>query len=243
MKPKVLVVGTFHFGYSPDMIQADAGDMLAESRQKEILEVVEKLNHFEPSKVAVEIEKDKEDALNQRYEEYLNNSFELSSSEVHQLGFRICKSRNHQKIYAVDWMGDIGNRSIGEVLEWAETNQTELYDLITKYYIPKLSPETEGLSILETLRRITNQKERIQIEHELYLHIAQIGEGIDYVGIDWVRWWYQRNLIIYNNIIKIIENSNERILLVIGGAHVHLVSQFLIESGKVEVKKIENYLL
>ncbi|WP_096439173.1 DUF5694 domain-containing protein [Alteribacter populi] len=241
VKPKVLVVGTFHFGGSPDMVQIDAGNMLAVNKQKEVLEVVEKLENYKPTKVAVEVEKEKEVALNQRYEEYIDNNFELTSNEVHQLGFRICELRNHQKIFAIDWMGNIGSRSIGEVLEWAETNQTKLYDLITKVYIPKIKPKINGLSILEAIKSV-NQKERIQIDHELYLNIAQIGEGMDYVGIDWVKWWYQRNLIIYNNIIKLIENADERILLLIGSAHIHLVSQFLTESGQVEVENIEDYL-
>src|SRR5699024_3537272 len=106
------------------------------------------------------------------------------------------------------WMEDIGNRSIGEVLEWAQTNQMELYNLITKVYIPKITPKIKNLTILEVLKYL-NQKERIQLEQELYLNVAQIGEGINYVGIDWVRWWYQRNLIIYNNIIKLIENNDD----------------------------------
>ncbi|MCD8511727.1 MAG: DUF5694 domain-containing protein [Bacillus sp. (in: Bacteria)] len=229
-KPSVLVVGTFHFGNSPDMNQVDAGNMLGENRQKEVLEVVKRLENYKPSKVAVEVEKEKEVALNQKYEEYINNKFELTTNEVHQLGFRICEARNHQKIYAIDWMGDIGSRSINEVLGWAEINQTELYDLITKVYIPKIIPDIKGLTILEYLKSLNN-KERIQVEHEMYLNLAQIGEGTDYVGIDWVRWWYQRNLIIYNNIIKLIENKDERVILFIGSAHVHLVSQFLAESG------------
>lgn len=32
-----------------------------------------------------------------------------------------------ERIYPVDWMGDVGQRNIEEVLEWAKTNQYELY--------------------------------------------------------------------------------------------------------------------
>ncbi|PYZ94786.1 hypothetical protein CR194_04455 [Salipaludibacillus keqinensis] len=215
--------------------------MLAKNKQKEVLEVVEKLVNYKPTKVAVEIEKVNEDALNKRYDEYRNNNFKLTSNEVDQLGFRIGEALDHQKIYAVDWMDNIGSRSIGEVLEWAKTNQTEMYDLITKCYIPKIEPKIKGFSILEVLKNLNN-KERIQVEHELYLTVAQIGEGTDYVGIEWVRWWYQRNLIIFNNILKLIDKHDERILLLIGCAHVHLVSQFLTESRQVEVIKLDNYL-
>jgi hypothetical protein len=240
-KPAILIVGTYHFGGSPDMIQTDTGNVLAENKQKEVLEVVEKLEKFKPTKVAVEADKARDEALNANFKEYKNRKFELTANEIHQLGFRISDRLNHETIYAVDWMGDAGNRSINEVLEWAKMHQSELYELIMESYIPKIAPNIKELSILEALKEINN-KERILTEHEMYLTIAQIGAGTEYVGIDWMRWWYQRNLIIYHNLLKLTENKSERILLLIGGAHVHLVSQFLTESSQIQVLNIDDYL-
>ncbi|SER80249.1 DUF5694 domain-containing protein [Salipaludibacillus aurantiacus] len=240
-RPKVLIVGTFHFEESPDMIQTDTGDIFSQHRQKEVLLAAEKIAEFKPTKVAVEAVKAEEDALNKTYEDYLAQHVILPASEIYQLGFRICEEMAHEKIYAVDWMGDIGNRSIGDVLEWAKANQTDMYDLITGFYIPQITPELKGLSIVERLKHI-NQKERLHVEHELYLHIAQISDGTNHIGVDWVSWWYQRNLIIFNNIMKLAENTEDRILVLIGGAHVHLLSQFLTESGSADVEKVEDYL-
>jgi len=165
----------------------------------------------------------------------------LSVNEIDQIGFRLAKKMNHQKIYAIDWMGDVGSRSIDEVMALAKDNQNEIYKLITEVYIPQLDTDFNTQPILESIKFL-NQKDRIAIDHRLYMNLALIGEGIDYVGIDWLRWWYQRNLIIYHNIIKLVENNDDRILLIIGAAHIHLVRQFLNESGLVEIEAIEDYL-
>lgn len=75
----------------------------------------------------------------------------------------------------------------------------------------------------------------------MYMHIARIGRGSDYVGIDWMRWWYQRNLILFANLAD-ISSSNDRVLLIIGAAHVHLVAQFLKESGLFEIVSVGEFL-
>lgn len=77
----------------------------------------------------------------------------------------------------------------------------------------------------------------------MYMAVARIGKGEEYIGIDWIRWWYQRNLIIYYNLTKITKLPSDKTLLVIGSAHVHLISQFLKESRLYEVKNVSDYLL
>jgi hypothetical protein len=50
---QILPLGTFHFGESARVVSVDI-DVLAERRQREILDVVEGLARFEPTAVAVE---------------------------------------------------------------------------------------------------------------------------------------------------------------------------------------------
>lgn len=240
MKPKVLIVGTFHFGGSPDYVQVETDNLLSEKRQGEILEVIERLAKFSPTKVAVEYVKENEEILNEEYENFLKGTYDLQLNEIDQLGYRLAKEMGHQKIHAVDWMGDVGSRRIDEVLVWAKENQIELCQLITEGYIPQLNTDFSG-PLIETLKTL-NQKERLLTDHRMYMNIAQIGKGTNYVGIDWVRWWYQRNLIIYHNLLKLIEKNDERILFIVGAGHVYLVRQFLAESGLVEIEEVENYL-
>jgi hypothetical protein len=78
--------------------------------------------------------------------------------------------------------------------------------------------------------------------HKLYMDIAKIGEFENYVGIDWLIWWYQRNLILFSNLTRLADSPKERILFIIGAAHIQLLSQFLQESEDYEVEWSHTYL-
>ena len=108
-------------------------------------------------------------------------------------------------------------------------------------YISKLEMNLEDLTVLEALK-LVNDDERVPLDHETYMQIARIGTANDYIGVDWIRWLYQRNLIIYKNILDLIDNSDDRILVIIGSGHRHLITQFLLESDEVVVEKANNFL-
>lgn len=240
-KPKVMLLGTFHFEGSSDIVQIKSGQLTSDKKQQEIADVVEKITKFKPTKVAVEIKKKYNDKLNKNYLDFLNDSFTLTLNEVHQLGFRISQNQQLKAIYAIDWMENVDNRGIGDVFDWAKENQPSLFNAIMNQYINQLEPEISDLSISEALK-LFNQDKQSKKEQEAYMQIARIGIDDEYIGIDWLRWWYQRNLIIYKNIIDLIESEDERILLIIGAGHRYLINQFLTESGTVDIIDPNQYL-
>jgi len=80
-------------------------------------------------------------------------------------------------------------------------------------------------------------------DHQIYIrYFARIGTRTDYVGIGWMRWWYQRNLIMYANIANLAEGPEDRILAMHGCSHHHLILQFLRESGLVDTASPLEYL-
>lgn len=137
-------------------------------------------------------------------------------------------------------MESVGNRAISQVLDWAKIEQPELSNFIDEEYISKLQLGLEDKSIFEMIYKY-NEENFNQKQHEMYMQIARIGKDVEYVGIDWVRWWYQRNLIIYSNLAEITSLSSDRTLLIIGSAHVYLISQFLKESGLFDVVTLDAY--
>jgi hypothetical protein len=209
--------------------------------KKEIREVVECLKNFKPTKIAFEVVKDKNDLLNDEYQQYINGQLKLKVDEIHQLGFQTAAELKHQNIYAVDWMESVGNRAISQVFDWAKNEQPDLYRLIDEKYRSKLQFDLNDKSIFDLIYNY-NKEKFIKNQHEMYMQVARIGKGIEYVGIDWVRWWYQRNLIIYSNLAQITNSLSDHTLLIIGAAHVYLVSQFLKESGLFDVVSVNKYL-
>jgi hypothetical protein len=87
LKPKVLLLGTFHMRPTGDMYQTELDDLLSSKRQQEICEVVERVKKFTPTKVAVEVVVENSDELYESYNKFKKGSFKLGVNEVHQLGF------------------------------------------------------------------------------------------------------------------------------------------------------------
>ncbi|MBB4824728.1 hypothetical protein HNO89_001952 [Sporosarcina luteola] len=242
-KPKVMLVGMFHMGETPDQYKVETDNLLAEKRQQEIGEVVKRLGAFKPTQIAVELEKKHNKWLNDKYKSYLEGTYELEVNEIDQIGFRLAKEADHPEIHAIDWMGEGSCRKdFGEVYEWAKEHQPELFQDLFGWL--EESPVTRGLgskSVLEMLKEINEEELNRQI-HQTYLNMSRLKTKEEYVGMDWLNWWYERNLILYSNLIDLASASDERILFLVGGSHVEIVSNFLRESGKVIVEPALPYL-
>lgn len=113
-----------------------------------------------------------------------------------------------------------------------------------KTYIEPMQREAEEWtkrSILEGFKRV-NEAETVKMLHEFYMELAMIGKEKDYYAMDWLTWWYKRNLILYSNVRRQITSPQDRVLLLIGGSHVHLIKQFLNESGVCTMVDANEYL-
>lgn len=56
------------------------------------------------------------------------------------------------------------------------------------------------------------------------------------------KYWYYRNMLIYKNLVSLIDSNEERIFVLYGAGHLHLLLQFLKESGLFDVKVASDYL-
>lgn len=240
LKPKVLLVGVFHMGGSSDIHSTELDNLLSPTRQQEIREVVESIKRFNPTKVALEIVTEDDEAINNTYKAYIDGQYELRAREHEQLGFRIASELGHEKVYPIDWMETgVATRGCGEIYDWAKINQPELFSEI--WSEQDFIIDTNK-SILD-MYRVCNDLDEIKKSHHHYINMARIGHVREYVGIDWLIWWYQRNLILSSNISRLATSENERILVIIGCAHKYLLDQFLRESGVVELVDVNKLLV
>ncbi|MHA6252405.1 DUF5694 domain-containing protein [Oceanobacillus sp. CAU 1775] len=242
-KPKILILGTFHMGETTDLIKSEVDNLLSDHRQKEIISFTEQIAKFKPTKLAVEMEKKHDEELNKQYRDYLLGSIQLPLNEVYQLGFRIAKMQNHKEIYCVDWMEEgVSTKSIGEVYNWARDNQPALFNEIFKRLEDDVASSKKGKqSILEMFRE-QNESTFIRKIHQSHLNIARIQGVTEYIGIDWLIWWYQRNLILFSNLSNLASSNNERILFIVGSGHVEILTNFFTESEVFQVESVDKYL-
>ncbi|WP_053368063.1 DUF5694 domain-containing protein [Bacillus sp. FJAT-27245] len=229
-KPTVLVLGTFHM--------SEHKELFSEKRQAEIEEVVEKVIAFQPTKIAVEMTAEKNELLNQQYQLFKLGQFTLELNEIDQIGFRAASKLGHEQLYAVDWMGK-SRMGYGEVEQWLKENQPDLHsDIYDGMFLPGLAEEK---SILEYYREL-NDPEWLAKIHKMYLNMARIGDFRNYVGMNWLSWWYERNLIIFSNLTRLLSPDSERILFIVGCSHSSIITRFLEESEICEIAEPLRYL-
>lgn len=240
-KPTIMILGTFHMGATLDMIEIEKDSMLSAQRQKEIEKVVGRLKDFKPTKIALEVEKKRNGSLNEEFTGFLKGDYQLKENEIDQIGYRLAREMKHQEVYAVDWMEEGAcQRGIGEVVEWAKKNQPELYEeLFGSLY--KLELTTNGKSVNDLLLYY-NQPEIVEKLHRSYVNMARIKEAEQYVGMDWLIWWYQRNLILFSNLSDLATTPDDRILFIVGSSHVGILENFVKESGLFETVPVQSYL-
>lgn len=239
---KIMILGTFHMQGSCDVHGEAVKDIFSERRQKEIEELLDKIKQYQPTKIAVEVERKKDELLNQQYVDYLNQQKQLTQNEVHQIAFRLAKQLEHEKIYAIDWMEQgVSIRGCGECITYLTEKEPGLYEEISKYECEDIKLEHDT-TIVDVYQKI-NSLEYEEMTQAYYTNYARIGVEDDYYGLGWLNWWYQRNLIIFANLSELVtQDSDERILLLIGAAHKGILSQMLRDSKVFEVVNTLEYL-
>lgn len=236
--PVAMVVGSMHLESDINMVNHDFGDVRAPQRQAEIEDIVARLARYGPTKVALEVPARAQERLAGEYAAMRAGGAPPTASEVHQIGLRLAARLGHEAVFAVDWMETVGNRAVSEVYDWARDHQPELYAELMAALSRRASATESGL--LSHLRQLNDPARDLPV-HRAYLQLARVGEGLDYVGVDWLRWWYQRNLIVAVNVARLCA-PGERVLVLFGADHRYLLTQLLRESGLWHLEEVVGYL-
>ncbi len=104
IKPTLVVLGTYHMGTpGNNVVNPEVADVTTPERQKQMVELVEKLKKFKPTKIVVECDLEDDAKTQEIYNQYLSGSYQLTKNETNQIGFRLAKVSGHKKVYCVDW--------------------------------------------------------------------------------------------------------------------------------------------
>lgn len=243
MKPEVMIVGVYHLGETSDLISIESKN--GYDLKQQAMEVVDALARFQPTKLAVEAEWEMQSKINDRYEKYQAGDATDAKNEIDMIGFPLAKKSGIHEISCIDWRGDENETAgLSDIMQYAEEHEPDRYKKIMTTYIEPMQRYAEKwskLTILEGYRSV-NEEETVKRLHQVYMELAMVGKEKGYYAMDWLTWWYKRNLILYTNVRSLVSSQEERILLLIGGSHVHLIKQFLEESGECTVVDANEYL-
>ncbi len=240
---KVMVVGTYHFANpGMDLNTIEADDVLMPHRQKEIQAVVDKLATFNPTKIAVEVETDNEQSRNlSYYHDYLQGIGTDRHNEIVQIGFRLAAKLNHKEVLGIDTIGEF---PYDKVVDFAKSkNCMDKIEVLAK----KSEEETKNfekiqsqLSIGQLLKKF-NEPNEINKMHSWYMNMLYFGVGKSQPGSDLVAHWLNRNIGICARLAQNIE-SNDRVLVLYGAGHSHLLRRCVQEMPGWELVEANSYL-
>lgn len=246
VKPALVILGTYHMGTAGNnVVNGKVDDVTSPERQKQIVKLIERLEKFKPTKIVVECDLEDDAKTQEIYERYLSGSYQLSKNETNQIGFRLAKEAGLKKVYCVDWSDFWDDPNIS--YEKYAAKDAEMDSFLKGVYRDlktSVDAEHEKMFTLPVIDQLVllNQPDRIEKSHQTYYDIMRIGRGKEYIGANYVAWWYRRNLTILDNIIRLTDSPNDRVLVIYGSGHLKLLTQFAKESGFYNVESPLKYL-
>ncbi len=247
---KVLLLGTFHFGYpNLDGHKTDSSnfiDVLSDERQKEIQELADVINRFKPNRFYIESwNQPFHDSL---YKAYVAGRYTLGRNENYQLGYRVAKQNGLEKVYAVDasnFLADNYKKYGWLDSMWRYNNPVD--SLRDKYWAEQFSKMyTISDSIETTLTMLENFLLMAQPATLKRMHGAYLTTGFASVnnnGPDMLSmWWYNRNLRIFNKVLQTKPTEEDRIVVLFGNGHVPLLKHCFETSPEFELVELKSLL-
>jgi hypothetical protein len=237
-----MILGIYHMDNPGlDAVNVAADDILSEQRQREIAEVVERLVAYAPTRIALEATPERAVELNARYAAYRRGEHALSRDEREQLGFRLAARLGHGQIHGVD--AHIPMPVDEAMAAGARSGQSHLLEPL-QAKLGEIAARLQSLNDGHTVREILlfHNGEEFDSWHAFYLLMAQLGSTDEPVGARVLAAWYERNLLIYANVARLVENDQERILVIIGSGHGKLLRDFVASSPNLQLVPARPYL-
>ncbi|WP_438425666.1 DUF5694 domain-containing protein [Aquimarina macrocephali] len=239
--PNIALLGTFHFATTSDYSSMDLDDFRSDKRQKEIRLLIEALKAYKPTKIMVEYPYRKEDKLNDDYKEYLKDIYTLTINEIDQLGFRLAKELGHQKLYCIDQKMSLPFGPLSKYAEKYEKQKFQAFLSSIKENDKQDSKRLKTATLLEYFAYKNSNKEDLKNKNQYLKGTAQFVSDSTYIGVKFVSKWWERNFHIMAN-IDMQTQKDDRLLVIVGGAHRAVLKDFYEDRKDVEYVEISDYL-
>lgn len=242
-KIKVILLGTFHYGFTSDRNKITFPDLFSKKRQAELDSIAAKLTAFGVTKFFVETPVEKQLKLDSLFAAYksktLTDTNILRDEEI-QIAYRTAVI-NNAKLIASDSRQDLPYEAM-DAYEKAHKNDTvnpyQFFDV--KYPFTEKRKKLNELSLFKYYIQLNNAYSRQAILFD-YLHYAlSYGNGKDYTGENFTLSWYDRNLKIFTNILRDINIAQDKVIVVLyGSSHTAILRQFFQNHPYFKIVEVE----
>lgn len=251
-RAQVLVLGVFHFqdagldSYKPQF----PFDIRTAQRQRELEDVISRLAAWKPTRIAVERRPERQTYLDSLFAVYPGGGTDTLRNEIYQIGFRLAKRLGLPGVNAVD----ASPRRLDSAMTEEERNRQQralargpLSATDWNARFAALYRSEDSLKTVRTLRETLiheGDPERIRVGHGAYLVNNLLnGRPGEYFGADgFVSGWYNRNIRIYSNIVRLIRSPGERVLVIFGAGHAPILRHLFQSSPVVRLDEVSAVL-
>lgn len=237
----VLNVATFHMGQSSDANSTEFNEHDLKN-QLEVKKVAKLLAEFKPTVIVIEDLPQNDSLRNLYYQQYIKNpqiKFE-SPDERELLAYEVGRLSGSKKIYGIDFKENY-NYKIGYfVPNTIDKKTNDAYWRLSEEN-EKKNPE-EGIPFYD-LFKLNNHPQYLEslinLNADMLTYISSKGKS---EGADEAAKFYHRNLVMFSNLNQIPIDKNDRIFILMGGAHTAFFNDFLKRSPKYKLEEPFKYL-
>lgn len=243
-RKEVLLLGSYHMSNpGADRFNLESDDVLAADRQAEIRAIVDRLERFAPTHVAVEAPWG-DTATVERYRAYAADGGGLRRSEEEQIGFRLARRLGHETIHPVDVRIRLDFEAVGRVAAQDPRLGRKLGEMeAVGEAVIDLMAEKLAQGSVGSMLHWMNEPDNLRRAHSVYLDFfVPVVVGDEYPGADMVAEWYRRNLRIFANLTRIVTEPDARIFVVFGQGHIPILRQAVIDHSDFCVEDPLPYL-
>lgn len=248
----LLIVGSFHMaGSTQDAVQRSPADMTTPARRAELGALVQSLSRFGPTRVAIESSRIST-WWNDRYAAWPQGAPPPGTNEIELLAFPLARAAKLAALSPVDypmWMdgtqaidrqepraggapasavgaGPPPSALLADVAQQVAADDTHL----------RTHTVGEHLAWLNAPERA-----RASQRWDVLSNLAPASGTARYETTDLATNWYKRNLRLYTNLVDLAA-PGERILLLIGAGHVHLLRGLAQDDPRFCLAELGGYL-
>jgi hypothetical protein len=222
-------------------VKVDVADVLSPTRQAEIERVIEALERFRPTKIAVEVVPSAAQRLDSLYAAYQLGQHELSRSESEQLGFRLAARLGHPRVYPINVLEQ--DLPFDAMMEYAQVHDSSFLAFVDEEIArdTEESNRRQAQNTIGEILRLINEPESLAANHGIYMRFARVGAGDTYIGADLVAKWYKRNIKIFANLQR-IAMPGDRVLVIYGSGHVPTLRELVTYDPEMVLVEALEYL-
>jgi hypothetical protein len=240
-KPAFLFLGSYHMNnHGRDMFNVQASDVTSPERQKEILQVVDAIEAYQPTKIMIERDVADQEEVQAQLQDTCAGKRPAGKEEYEQIGFRLA-CRLKIPVIAVNYnelgpiqdpkkidLGSVTSKEWDEVKALGESDNNRLHEI------------EQTQSVGHILEYLNSDAKTQEIASRYYL-LARLESPTDRVGANWVQYWYGRNIVIFNNIVGNTA-PGDRVLVIYGYGHGYILRRMAEESRLFDVLNTQSFL-